>query len=253
MRLPALAMALATAALLLAACGSPASTPPTSGGSTITVFAASSLTESFTTIGAQFEAANPGTKVVLNFGGSSTLATQIVEGAPADVFASASTKTMDTVVTASKASNPRVFAVNTMAIATPTTSKVSITALADLADPGVTVAVCQKDVPCGAAAQRLFEKNSLSVTPVTQEADVKAVLSKVSLGEVDAGIVYVTDIGAARGSVVGVTIPAEQNVATDYPIAPLTGGAGGAASAFVDYVLSPPAQQVLRDAGFRSP
>lgn len=247
-------LALTATALALAACGSSSGQSAGPGGGTITVFAASSLTESFTTIGAQFEAATPGTTVVFNFGGSSTLATQIAEGAPADVFASASAKTMETVVSAGKAAVPRTFATNSMEIATPTSPKVSITGLADLAAPGVTVAVCQPDVPCGVAASQLFAKNGLSVSPATQEADVKAVLSKVRLGEVDAGIVYVTDVKSAGDAVVGVPIPPGSNVSASYPIAAIGSGANSTtASAFVDYVLSAPAQGVLKQAGFTAP
>lgn len=254
---------IAIAAAALAGCGASGgggstssagqSSPPAATGS-ITVFAASSLKESFTAIGAAFEAANPGVRVTFNFGPSSGLATQITQGAPADVFASASQKTMDTVAAASLASSPQVFAVNSLEVATPLQQSVPITSLADLAQPGAKVAVCQKDVPCGAAALTLFEKNSLSVTPVSEEVDVKAVLSKVRLGEVDAGIVYVTDVKAAAGAVTGVVIPADQNVTTTYPIAAITSSKNGAtAQAFVQYVLSAPAQEVLGAAGFASP
>jgi molybdate transport system substrate-binding protein len=251
----------AAAALSLAACGSssgsgstssPAASSSVSGS--ITVFAAASLKESFTTIGKAFEAAHPGTTVTFNFGPSSTLATQITQGAPADVFASASTKTMDTVTTAGAASDPTTFAVNTMEIATPNPQKVPVAALADLASASVKTVVCQKDVPCGAAAAKLFEQNKLTVTPVSEEADVKAVLTKVELGEADAGIVYVTDVLAAGSKVVGVPIPTDQNVTTTYPIAPITGSVNAAtAQAFVDYVLSPAGQKVLTAAGFASP
>jgi molybdate transport system substrate-binding protein len=253
----------ALTAVALAACGtsSGASPTPTSDSSsstgvsgTLTVFAASSLKESFTAIGSAFEAANPGVRVTFNFGPSSGLATQITEGAPADVFASASQKTMDTVSAASLASSSQVFAVNSLEVATPSQQTVPVTTLADLAKPGVKVAVCQQDVPCGAAALTLFEQNRLTVTPVSQEVDVKAVLSKVRLGEVDAGVVYVTDVKAAKGGVTGVPIPADQNVTTKYPIAAISSSKNAAAAdAFTRYVLSPPAQQVLKDAGFTSP
>jgi molybdate transport system substrate-binding protein len=262
---PALRIAAAgLSALALAACGASTSstgspTPTASGGTpgvtgAITVFAASSLKEAFTTIGQQFEAANPGSKVTFNFGPSSTLATQITQAAPADVFAAASTKTMDTVVNSGAATGPQTFATNTMEIATPTNPTAPVTSLADLAKPGVKVAVCQKEVPCGVAADKLFTQNNLTVTPVSQEVDVKAVLSKVELGEVDAGIVYVTDVKAAGDKVVGVTIPGDQNVTTKYPIAAISASKESATSAaFVAYVLSPVGQQVLAAAGFASP
>jgi len=260
----ALPFVAALAALALTACGSssgatttpgtPASSGSSSAAGPITVFAASSLKESFTAIGAAFEAANPGTKVTFNFGASSTLATQITQKAPADVFASASQKTMDTVTTAGAAASSTVFAVNTMEIATPASPAVPVASLADLARPGVKVVICQKDVPCGAAAQKLFTQNNLTVTPVSEEVDVKAVLSKVVLGEADAGIVYVTDVKAAGAKVVGVVIPKDQNVTTKYPIAPITASTNAiTAKAFVDYVLSPVGQQVLAAAGFTSP
>ena len=248
---------LAASALVLAACGSSGlqvdgptpGTPQITGP--ITVFAASSLKESFTIIGEKFREEHPGVTITFNFGASSTLATQITQKAPADVFASASPKTMDTVVQSGDAGSPTTFAVNTMAIATPTKPTTPVTSLADLSTPGVKVAVCQKVVPCGAAAEKLFAQNKLTVTPVSEEVDVKSVLSKVQLGEVDAGIVYVTDVQAATGSVVGVEIPADQNVTTSYPIAPITSSSNATtAAAFVAYVLSDPGQKVLQLAGF---
>jgi molybdate transport system substrate-binding protein len=256
-RLP---LVLAAAGLALTACGSTggaatssAGTPGTAGGA-ITVFAAASLTEAFTTLGRQFEAAHPGTRVTFNFGASSTLATQIVQGAPADVFAAASRTTMDTVTSAGAAGGSRVFAVNTLEIATPTAPTTPVRSLADLARPGVKVAICQPAVPCGATARKLFALNQVSVTPVSEENDVKAVLTKVELGEVDAGVVYVTDVRAAAGRVVGVPIPLDRNVTTAYPIATTTSSANAAtARAFVDYVLSAAGQQVLTAAGFTSP
>lgn len=218
------------------------------------MFAAASLKEAFVTIGEQFEAANPGTTITFSFGPSSGLATQIAEKAPADVFASASQKTMDTVVDAGLAPGSTVFAVNTMAIAAPADPITTVTSLADLADPAVKVAVCAADVPCGIAADKLFEQNNLTVTPVTREVDVKSVLSKVQLGEVDAGIVYVTDVKAAGSAVVGIDIPVDQNVTTSYPIAALTASANPVtAQAFAAYLLGPEAQKVLADAGFGAP
>jgi molybdate transport system substrate-binding protein len=257
-RIPAAAAA-AVVAVSLSACGSSSSGTATSGASSsvsgsITVFAAASLKESFTTLGKQFEAANPGTTITFSFGPSSGLATQITEKAPADVFASASQKTMDTVVQAGLAPTSTVFAINTMAIATPTSPTTPVSSLADLANPAVKVAVCAADVPCGTAADKLFENNKLTVNPVTREVDVKAVLSKVQLGEVDAGIVYVTDVKAAGDALVGIDIPLEQNVTTSYPITALSGSANAAtAQAFVAYVLSSDAQKVLLEAGFTAP
>jgi molybdate transport system substrate-binding protein len=221
---------------------------------TVTVFAAASLTESFTTIGKNFEAANPGSKVTFNFAGSSALATQINQGAPADVFASASTKNMDQVVSGGEAADPTNFVANTMAIAVPADNPAGIGTVADLARKGVKVALCQAQVPCGAAALEVLDKAKITLTPVTQEVDVKATLSKVRLGEVDAGVVYVTDVRAAGDKVRGIEIPDDVNASTTYPIATLTGSENAAtAQAFVDYVLSTDGLAVLTAAGFAKP
>ena len=256
------------AALFLAGCASPTGTTAgpvgsaaggTSGSSgavtgTVNVFAAASLKEAFTTIGARFESAHPGSKVVFNFGPSSGLATQVTQGAPADVFASASASTMDRVVKAGEASASRTFAKNVMEIVVPAANPAGITGVADLAKPGVKVALCQPAVPCGAVAATVFANAKLQVIPVSQEADVKAVLTKVGLGEVDAGVVYVTDVRSAGGGVAGIEIPAELNAATAYPIAALTKAANPAgAKAFTDYVLSSDAATVLTAGGFTRP
>jgi molybdate transport system substrate-binding protein len=230
---------------------SSASTPALTGK--ITVFAAASLKESFTQIGKLFEQNNPGTSVTFVFGPSSGLATQLVQGADADVFASASPATMKTVTDAGLSEAPQPFATNTMAIATPKGSS-SVSSLAGLAAPGIKVAVCQAQVPCGVSAQKLFEKNSLSVTPVTEEVDVKAVLTKVELGEVDAGVVYLTDVKTAGDKVRPVLIAPDHNVTTTYPIAVLKASRNQAtAAAFEQLVITLPGQQVLRAAGFTSP
>ena len=195
----------------------------------ITVFAAASLTESFTELGKQFESANPGTKVTFSFAASSALAEQINSGAPADVFASASPKNMDQVVDAGGASDPKVFATNMMEIATPPSNPGNVASVNDLAKSSVKTALCQPQVPCGSVAQQVFTNAKITVKPVTLEPDVKSVLTKVQLGEVDAGMVYVTDVKAAGDKVKGVEIPDDVNASTDYPIAALTksGNAGG--------------------------
>lgn len=262
-RLIACLSALVATAVLVSGCGgsdeapagsSPSASQSSSVAGTITVFAAASLQESFTSLGKKFESEHPGTKVVFNFGPSSGLATQIGQGAPADVFASASTKTMDQVVTGGDATEPKDFAANTMEIAAPPDNPAGIKAVGDLARKGVKVALCQAAVPCGATAAKVFEMAQVTVTPVTEEVDVKAVLSKVTLGEVDAGVVYVTDVRAAGTSVTGIEIPDDVNAATTYPIAALTGSVNkGTAAAFVDYVLSPAGAAELTAAGFRRP
>ncbi|MFL6079873.1 MAG: molybdate ABC transporter substrate-binding protein [Ornithinibacter sp.] len=231
---------------------STSSSGPISGN--LTVLAAASLTESFTTLGRQFEAAHPGVKVTFGFAASSALAGQITSGAPADVFASASTTTMDAVVAAGAATDPHPFAQNVMEIAVPPANPGRVTGLGDLASAAVKTAVCQPQVPCGSTARKVFANAKVTVTPVTLEPDVKSVLAKVQLGEVDAGVVYVTDVLAAGDKVTGVEIPAGVNAATSYPIAALTRSANATtAAAFVDYVLSPEGASVLTAAGFHQP
>jgi len=261
------ALTLAAVALVLTGCGSSgssesnAATSPSTGSSTsaalagtVNVFAAASLKEAFTSLGTSFEAANPGTEVVFNFGPSSGLATQITQGAPADVFASASTKSMDQVVEAGAASAPTDFARNTMEIAVPAKNPAGVAQVSDLARAGVKVALCQAAVPCGATAAKVFTNAKITVKAVTEEVDVKAVLAKVSLGEVDAGVVYVTDVRAAGDKVKGITIPVDVNASTTYPIAALTTSANSAAAqAFADYVLSPDGASALTAAGFAKP
>lgn len=253
------------AGLLLAGCGSSTTTSPSALSSasrsgaapvsgTVNVFAAASLKEAFTKLGQSFEAAHPGAKVVFSFGPSSGLATQIIQGAPGDVFASASTRNMDQVVTAGQAASPSDFAGNVMEIAVPARNPARITALSDLARSGVKVALCQPAVPCGVTAAKVFANARLTVNPVTQEVDVKAVLTKVSLGEVDAGVVYVTDLRAAGAKVKGIQIPTAVNASTEYPIATLTKAPNKAtAQAFTDYVLSADGAGVLAAAGFAKP
>ena len=256
------------AALALAGCGSSVSgqgspTPAAPGSSasgssslqgTVTVFAAASLKESFTAIGKDFEQANPGTTVTFSFGSSSGLAQQIIQGAPADVFASASQKNMQQVVDAEAAADPTPFVKNVLEIAVPKDNPGKVTGLQDLARPGVKVALCQPQVPCGDLAQKVLAGAKVAVTPPTLESDVKSTLTKVQLGEVDAGLVYVTDVKAAGDKVTGIEIPAEVNAATTYPVAALTGARNAAlAAAFVRYVLSDAGKAELTDAGFTAP
>ncbi|GGS68305.1 molybdate-binding protein [Planobispora rosea] len=246
-----------------AACGSTGSASPAgadgtapspAGDGTLTVFAAASLTGAFTELGRTFEAADPGTSVRFNFGSSATLAQQIVAGAPADVFAAASPATMKTVTDASLASSPAVFARNRLQIAVPADNPAGIDELGDLADAKVKVALCAAQVPCGAAAVKALQAAGLTVTPVTLEQDVKATLTKVTLGEVDAALVYATDVLASGGEVRGIDFPEADKAINDYPIAALTGApAGSPARRFVDLVLSPQGEDVLTAAGFQVP
>ncbi|WP_380281124.1 molybdate ABC transporter substrate-binding protein [Kitasatospora purpeofusca] len=236
-----------------AAAGASAGAPKASGS--ITVFAAASLKETFTDLGKKFEAANPGAKVAFNFGGSSALATSINAGAPADVFAAASPATMKTVADAGGAAGePKTFVRNTLAIAVPKGNPKHLAGLADLAAPGVKVALCAKEVPCGAAALTALKAANVTLTPVTLEQDVKGALTKVELGEVDASLVYRTDVRADAGKIDGVDFPEAAQAVNDYPIAALAKAPNkDGAAAFVAYIQSPEAQQVLTAAGFQAP
>ena len=232
---------------------SPSETGPTG---TVTVYAAASLTETFTQLASEFEADHPGVTVTLNFGGSSTLAEQIVTGgAPVDVFASASDATMKTVVDAGLVEwTPATFTHNALVIVTPEGNPAGITGLKDFADPDLKIALCDAEVPCGAAAAKVFEQAEIVPKPDTLESDVKAVLTKVSLGEVDAGLVYVSDARAAAGKVESVPLPADINQSTDYLIAPLvTSRDADLSRAFAAYVASAEAAGVLTEAGFVRP
>lgn len=219
---------------------------------TITVSAAASLTDAFTEIGEAFTAANPDINVRFNFAGSSTLAEQINAGAPVDVFAAASTASMQTTIDAGTVFDPRIFTANQLAIAVPPGNPAGITELIDLQSPDVTLIICNEVVPCGAAAVALFERNNLSVTTSSLEPDVRAVLTKVIADEADAGIVYRTDAIVADDQVEEISIPEENNVINTYPIA-LTTQAKNGSQAFVDFVLSDEGQEILRTWGFESP
>lgn len=226
-----------------------------SGDRELVVFAASSLSETFTVLAERFEAANPGTRVVLSNGASSTLAQQVVGGAPADVFAAASPATMAVVIAAGAAAGePVVFARNRLQIAVPKGNPGRVAALADLARTELDVALCAAQVPCGAAAARAFARAGLRAAPDTLEQDVKAVLAKVRLGEVDAGLVYATDVRAAGGDVEGVAFPESQAAENDYPVVVLDGADDAQAAAqFVALLTSPEGRAVLTAAGFSTP
>jgi molybdate transport system substrate-binding protein len=233
---------------------SASSSPSAASTGTITVFAAASLMGTFTQLGTQFEAAHPGDTVKFSFGPSSGLSTQITSGAPADVFASAAPANMDTVVSAGDAANPQDFAKNTMEVATPPNNPGKVDSVTDLAKKSVKVALCQPQVPCGVVAAEVFKNVSIKVKPVTLQPDVKSVLTQVETGNVDAGMVYVTDVMAAGAKVKGVSIPASDNASTLYPIATISDSKHKSiAQAFVAYVLSPAGQQVLTAAGFQKP
>jgi molybdate transport system substrate-binding protein len=261
-------LVLAVALLAVAACGSarPAGESGTTGSGTaqvragaaftgtITVFAAASLTEAFTALGRQFEAAHRGAHVRFDFDASSSLAQQILQGAPADVFASASVKNMDQIVQGRAAAAPKVFAKNVMTIAVPPSNPAHIASLSDLAAKTVKVALCQPQVPCGATALKVFANAALTVRPVTLEADVKSTITKVELNEVDAALVYVTDVRAAGAKVKGIQIEKSVNASTSYPIAALaTAPNQQGAEAFTEFVLSDSGRAVLSRDGFADP
>ncbi|MEU6280216.1 molybdate ABC transporter substrate-binding protein [Streptomyces sp. NPDC047028] len=255
----------AAALLALSACSSSSDSSPskadTSASSspklsgTVTVFAAASLKESFTTLGKEFEQAHPGTKVAFNFGGSDTLAASITGGAPADVFASASPKTMKIVTDKGDAAGtPATFVRNQLEIATLPGNPAKISSLKDLDKPGLKVVLCDKSVPCGAAAQKALAASNLKLTPVSYEQDVKSALNKVELKEADAAVVYKTDVHAAGDKVQGVEFPESAKAINAYPIALLKNAPDApAAKAFIALVRSPEGQKVLSQAGFLKP
>ena len=244
------------AVLALAGCGGAdggSADGPVTG--TVTVFAAASLTDVFTSLGDELEQRNPGLDVQFNFAGSSQLATQITQGAPADVFASANEKQMQVVTDAGlQAADPTIFSENVLEIAVPRGNPGHVTGLADFGKADLTIAVCAPAVPCGAAAQQVFAAAGVAAKPDTQEQDVKAALTKVSLGEVDAALVYQTDVRAAGDTVQGIEFPEAQDAVNTYPITALKAAANpAAAKAFVALVLSPTGRQALTTAGFRAP
>ncbi|WP_328545193.1 molybdate ABC transporter substrate-binding protein [Streptomyces europaeiscabiei] len=256
----------ATVLLALSACTSSGDSSSAKSGSvagassdklsgTVTVFAAASLKESFTTLGKQFEEEHPGTKVTFSFGGSDSLAASITGGAPADVFASASPKTMAIVTDAGDASGtPATFVRNQLEIATLPGNPDKIASLKDLTRSGLKVVLCDKEVPCGAAAQKALDASRLTLTPVSYEQDVKAALTKVELKEADAAVVYKTDVHAAGDKVEGVEFPESADTINDYPIVRLKGAQNAeAGKAFIALVQSAEGQRILTQAGFLKP
>jgi molybdate transport system substrate-binding protein len=250
-------LAACTVVLVLAGCGGAGdSAAPAESAApearTLTVFAAASLTDVFTELETRFEAENPGADVVLNYGASSDLAQQLVNGGPADVFASANTSTMTTVADAGLLDGtPEVFARNELQIVTAPGNPEGITGFADLARPDLQVVVCAPQVPCGAATERIEMATGITLTPVSEEPDVRSTLGRVTTGNADAGLVYVTDVGSAGDAVEGVDFPEAGQAVTDYPIAVLTSAPQPElARAWTDLVTGPAGQAVLAEAGF---
>lgn len=245
------------AAVTATACGD------SGGESTLTVFAAASLTDAFGEMAEAFEASHDGVQVELNFASSSTLAVQITEGAPGDVFASANQAQMDVVVAAGIATEPQTFATNFLVVAVPGDSS-TVEDFADLAGPGIALVLAAPDVPAGDFARQVLSNASRTNSPyggdfaervlsnvVSQEPDVRSVLSKVELGEADAGIVYATDVAATHGEVKRVEIPVEFNVVAEYPIATVSdAGQLALAREFIAFILSAEGQATLRKHGF---
>lgn len=216
----------------------------------LTVLAAASLTDVFTELGERFEQQQD-VDVTFSFGASSALAQQVVSGAPADVLATASPATMAVVVDDGAVASPQVFARNRLQIAVPAGNPGGVAGLADLARDELTIALCSPQVPCGAASEQVLAAAGLTGAPDTLEQDVRAVLSKVRLDEVDAALVYRTDVHAAGDDVEGIAFAEADAVVLDYPLAALRdSGQADAAAAFVDFVRSDDAQQVLARAGF---
>jgi molybdate transport system substrate-binding protein len=248
------ALSLLALTLPLAACGSDAGgSARGSDPTTITVLAAASLTGTFTELADRFEAEHPGTRVKLAFDSSATLAQQALEGAPADVLATADTATMDGAADA-LATDPGVFASNTMVLVTPRDNPAGLTSFTDLGRPDVDYVACVATAPCGKVAAALIEDNGLRTEPASLEVDVKAVLAKVTSDEADAGFVYRSDAVAAAGEVERLAIPGARGEPTTYPIAVLQQSAHpGLAGQFVDLVRSGQGRRVLADAGFGRP
>jgi molybdate transport system substrate-binding protein len=249
---------------MVAGCGSEDPGPAVAAGEepageqltgTLTVFAAASLTDVFEELGGRLEEANPDLEVRFNLAGSSALATQIVEGAPADVFASAGEPQMQVVVDDDRVSgNPVVFTANVLQIAVPAGNPAGVTDLEDFTRAELALALCSPEVPCGSAAEAVFDAAGLQPRPDTLEEDVRAALTKVEIGEVDAALVYASDVVSAGDAVEGIDVPEAEDAVNRYPIAVLAGAPNAAAAeAFLGLVRSEEAQQALRDAGFRAP
>ncbi|MDP9240804.1 MAG: molybdate ABC transporter substrate-binding protein [Actinomycetota bacterium] len=241
--------------MLLTGCGKASSDKSAAPKKTVVVFAAASLKESFTTIAKEYEAEHPGVTVKLNFAGSDSLAASINAGAPVDVFAAASPKTMAIVTDAKHGTGePKTFTRNQLEIAVAPGNPKHIAGLADTAKAGTKLVLCAATVPCGAAAQKAYDAAGLKPKPVSFELDVKSVLNKVQLGEADAGLVYVTDVKAAGGKVDGVNFPESAKAIATYPIVGVDTGKDSAdGKSFIDFVLSKSGQDVLTGNGFLSP
>jgi molybdate transport system substrate-binding protein len=251
----------AVVALAAAGCGSsneassPSSTSAAEGGGKLIVFAAASLKKSFTDIGEQFKTDNPGSDIEFSFAGSSDLVTQLTQGAPADVFASADTKNMDKAADADLLEGEPVnFASNTLTIVTAPGNPKKIASFKDLTQPGLSVVVCAPQVPCGSATEKVEKATGVQLNPVSEESQVTDVLGKVTSGQADAGLVYVTDAQGAGDKVTAVAFPESSDAVNTYPIAGLKQSKNAdLAKKFVDLVTGEAGQKVLNAAGFAKP
>lgn len=250
--------AVVIAALALSGCTAAETEQSVSGdeiGGELTVYAAASLAGTFDELAAQFEEQHPDIDVLpISYDGSSVLATQLIAGAPADVFASADESNMAKVMDVGLASEPAIFATNILQIVVAPGNPQEIDDLADLADQDLTVIVCAAEVPCGNASQTLLDDAGVTLSPASEEQNVAAVLAKVKSGEADAGLVYRTDVTAAGTAVTGIPIDGAEKATNHYPLVALDGNANvQGADAFVAFVLSDAGQRVLADFGFGAP
>ncbi|KAA0108447.1 molybdate ABC transporter substrate-binding protein [Mycolicibacterium sp. P1-5] len=246
---------LAAGLLLIAGCSSSSQQSSSTGQQKIVVFAAASLKATFTALGDQFSRDNPGASVEFSFAGTSDLVTQLTQGAHADVFASADTKNMDKAAKAGLlAGTPVNFATNMLTIAVAPANPKGIKTFQDLTRPGLNVVVCAPQVPCGTATQTVETTSGVKLTPVSEESSVTDVLNKVTSGQADAGLVYVSDTAGAGEKVLAVSFPEAAGAVNTYPIATLRqSGNSALAGAFVDLVTSPVGQATLTKAGFGKP
>jgi molybdate transport system substrate-binding protein len=241
---------LATALVLVAACGD----DDDPEHAELVVFAAASLTDALEEVAEAFEDEHPGTSVELNFAASSALREQIIEGAPADVFASANESNMDAVVEAGEADDAEVFVRNQLEIAVPDGNEAGVTGLDDFARDELFIGLCAEEVPCGEFGRQALANAGVEPSIDTNEPDVRALLAKVASGDLDAGLVYGTDVRSAGDTVEGIEVPEDHNVIAAYPIAVLTrSDAPDLAGAFVSFVLSAEGQAILASYGFDGP
>jgi molybdate transport system substrate-binding protein len=256
-----LVSAVALFGLVSASCGSDDSDSGDTSPATVavsgdvTVFAAASLTEAFTEIGDGFLTEYPDADVTFNFAASSELVTQINEGAPADVYASADQINMTKLTDAgNNGGEPAVFATNSLEIIVGPGNPEGVSGVADLADPDLIVVTCAPEVPIGKYTAEVITKAGVTVTPASYEENVKGIVNKVTLGEADAGIVYKTDVTAAGDQAEGVEIPTDLNVIAEYPLVAIKEAPNAeAARAFVEFVLSEQGQTILASYGFAAP